>query len=66
MTLCTVGMTVHGVPLSVICGGKVVKDEDGLHVTQGSGRYVSTPPNAPYVYGRVAARDQVRVYTNGL
>ena len=54
-----VGLEVHGVPLVVISGGRVVKDEEGLHLTQGAGRFVPTPPNAPYVYGRVAARDQV-------
>jgi len=53
------GMEVHGVPAVVVSGGRVVKDEEGLHLTQGSGQFVPTPPNAPYVYGRVALRDQV-------
>lgn len=52
-------MEVHGVPLVVISGGRVVKDEEGLHLSQGAGSFIPTPPNAPYVYSRVAARDQV-------
>ena len=54
-------MTVHGVADVVISGGRVVKDEEGLHLTQGAGKFIPTPPNAPYVYGRVAARDLVTV-----
>lgn len=34
-------------------------DEDGLHVTPGRGRFIPTPPNSLFVYGRVNARDQV-------
>ena len=55
------GMTVHGVADVVISGGRVVKDEEGLHLTQGAGKFIPTPPNAPYVYGRVAARVMVSV-----
>ena len=58
-TTCIIGMEVHGVAEVVISGGRVVKDEEGLHLMQGSGRFVPTPPNAPYVYSRVEARDQV-------
>jgi len=52
------GMKVHGIADVVISGGRVVKDEDGLHLTQGAGKFIPTPPNAPYVYNRVAARDR--------
>jgi len=52
-------MTVRGVPEVVITGGRVVLDEEGLHLTQGAGKFVPTPANAPYVYGRVASRDEV-------
>lgn len=52
-------MKVHGIADVVISGGRVVKDEDGLHLTQGAGKFIPTPPNAPYVYNRVAARDRV-------
>ena len=31
-----------------------------LHVTQGVGQFVETPPNCQYVYGRVNVRDEVR------
>ena len=54
------GMTVHGAPAVVISHGKVVLDEDGLHAEQGWGRFISTPPNSTFVYGRIKARDQVR------
>lgn len=50
------GMVCHGVPVYVITGGRVALDEDGLHVTQGSGRFVPTPCHAPYVYGRYEYR----------
>lgn len=58
MYLVTTGMEVHGVPLVVISNGRVLKDEEGLHLTQGSGRFIPTPANASYVYGRVEARDR--------
>jgi len=56
------GMTCHGVPVYVISGGRVVLDEDGLHMTQGIGRFVPNPANSEYVFGRVKFRDQSRQY----
>jgi len=44
-------------PIVVISNGKVVLDEDGLHVVQGAGRFISTPPLAPHVFSRLHARD---------
>lgn len=53
------GMTCHGVPQVVISGGRVCLDEDGLHVTQGVGQFVDTPPNAEFVYSKIRNREQV-------
>lgn len=53
------GMTVKGVAKVVITGGRVVLDGDGLHLTQGVGRFVPTPCHAEYVYGRIDPRDEV-------
>ncbi|ELT95974.1 hypothetical protein CAPTEDRAFT_148750 [Capitella teleta] len=53
------GMVCHGVAKVVISGGRVVLDEDGLHVTQGNGRFVSNPCNAEFVYGRINNRDEL-------
>jgi len=53
------GQVVRGVPKVVISGGRVVLDEDGLHITQGVGRFVPTPPNAEFVYGRIRNRDRI-------
>lgn len=53
------GLEVHGLAAVVISNGRVVVDDEGIHTQQGQGRYIPTPPNAHYVYGRVAARDQV-------
>ncbi|KAI2810458.1 hypothetical protein BLOT_001619 [Blomia tropicalis] len=50
------GMHVTSGPLVVISNGRVVMDEDGLHVTQGSGRFVSCPPNSSFVFGAVNQR----------
>ncbi|GFR76214.1 dihydropyrimidinase [Elysia marginata] len=54
------GMTVHGVPEYVITGGSIVMDEGQLKVTQGLGRFVPTPPNSQYVYGRIDAREKAK------
>lgn len=54
------GMVCHGVPLYVMSNGHVVVDEGQLKVTQGQGRFISTPCNAEPVYGRVKARDAAR------
>lgn len=54
------GMTVHGVPEYVITGGSIVMDEGQLKVTQGLGRFVPTPPNSQYVYGRISRREKAK------
>ncbi|XP_025085848.1 dihydropyrimidinase-like isoform X4 [Pomacea canaliculata] len=54
------GMECHGVPLFVITNGHVVVDEGQLKVTQGLGRFVSTPCGGEAVFGRIKARDQAR------
>jgi len=54
------GMTCHGVPEVVIARGRVVKDENGVHVEKGSGQYIPMPCFAPDVYSRVKIRDELR------
>lgn len=44
-------------PIVVISNGRVVMDEDGMHVVQGIGRFIPTPPLAPHVYARLQARE---------
>lgn len=55
------GVEVRGYPAVVISRGKVVVDEKGVQVEKGWGRFISTPRNSTYVYGRVKARDQVKL-----
>ena len=50
------GAHVTNGPLVVISNGKVVFDENGLHVTQGSGRFISCPPNSSYVFDALNQR----------
>lgn len=54
------GLRCRGVAETVITGGRVVLEDGELRVTQGAGRFVPTPPNCQYLYGRVEARDKVR------
>jgi len=51
------GLTLHGVPDSVIIGGKVVMDEGALRVMQGFGKFLPLPTFAPHVYEKVRARE---------
>jgi len=44
-------------PIVVISNGRIALDEDGLHVVQGIGRFIPTPPLAPHVYARLQARE---------
>lgn len=53
------GMQVTHCPLVVVCNGKVVLDEEGLHITQGAGRFLPTPPNAQYVYRVIERREKL-------
>ena len=52
-------MVVHGVPVVVVAGGKVVLEDGKLQVTQGAGRFVPTPGNNPTIYDRVRQRERV-------
>jgi len=54
------GMEVHGVPVVVVTGGRVVLEDGKLQVTQGAGRFVHTPGNNPIIYDRVRQRERVR------
>ncbi|XP_054161997.1 dihydropyrimidinase-like isoform X2 [Oppia nitens] len=53
------GMTVQFGPLVVISNGRVVLDEEGLRVSQGSGRFVPCPPFAPHVFNSIKERERV-------
>jgi hypothetical protein len=53
-------MTVRGVADHVIAGGRVVLDDGELRVSQGAGRFVSTPPYSPHIYLRVQEREKVQ------
>lgn len=50
------GLEVRGQPIYVISHGKVVVENDQIHVTQGAGKFVETPPFSPYVYACVQQR----------
>lgn len=47
----------HG-PVVVVANGKVVLDETGFHVTQGSGRFVPCPANGSHVYSVIRERER--------
>ena len=53
------GTNVRGVPVVVIAGGKVAVDQNGTYAQRGWGKYIACHPDSTYVYGRVAARDEV-------
>lgn len=53
------GMSVSFGPLIVISNGKVVLDQDGLRVSQGSGRFVPCPPFAPHVFNNIRERERI-------
>ncbi|GAB6032317.1 hypothetical protein CHUAL_010955 [Chamberlinius hualienensis] len=55
------GMTCHGIAEWVISNGRIVVEDGEVHVTQGAGRFIPTPPHSPYLYMRVAEREKVRV-----
>lgn len=43
-------MQCHGVAEYVIVNGRVCVDEGQLKVAEGYGRFLSTPPFAPFIY----------------
>ncbi|CAG9796163.1 unnamed protein product [Diatraea saccharalis] len=45
------GQHVVGSPQYVIVNGRVCLDDGDLRVAEGSGRFLKTPVNSPYVYG---------------
>lgn len=53
------GMTVQFSPIAVISNGKVVLDENGSRVSQGTGRFVPTPAFSPYVYNSIKEREKI-------
>ncbi|UYV80634.1 DPYS [Cordylochernes scorpioides] len=52
------GLRCHGAPAVVISQGRVVLEDDQLHVCQGVGRYVPMAPFASYVYCCSLERDK--------
>lgn len=62
------GMHVTTGPLVVISNGRVVLDENGLHVVQGSGRFLPCSANSPFAYSAIRSRErqlQSRIERNG-
>ncbi|KAF8572069.1 hypothetical protein P879_01181 [Paragonimus westermani] len=47
------GLRCHGVPCTVLSGGRVVMEDGELRVTQGAGRFLPCAPFAAYVYDRL-------------
>ncbi|UXI17825.1 Pyruvate dehydrogenase lipoamide kinase [Sarcoptes scabiei] len=50
----------HG-PLVVISNGRVVLDESGLHVVQGSGKFLPCAPNSSYLWHSIRERERVPI-----
>ncbi|XP_005110654.1 dihydropyrimidinase [Aplysia californica] len=53
------GMTCHGVAEYVITRGEIAVDNGEVKATEGHGKFVPTPPNAQFVYGRLPMRNKV-------
>ena len=53
------GMSVSFGPLVVISGGRVVLDEDGLRVSQGSGRFIPCPSFSPLAFNNIRERERI-------
>ncbi|XP_063834894.1 dihydropyrimidinase [Ostrinia nubilalis] len=50
------GQHVVGSPQYVIVNGRVCLDDGDLRVAEGSGRFLKTPVNSPYIYGAGSLR----------
>uniref|UniRef100_T1IKQ8 dihydropyrimidinase n=1 Tax=Strigamia maritima TaxID=126957 RepID=T1IKQ8_STRMM len=57
------GMRVRGVPMYVICRGKIVANRGKLTVVKGWGKYVSMAPYSLLAYMRIEARDKAASVT---
>ena len=51
------GITVHGIPDSVVISGRIVIDEGQVRVMQGFGKFLPMAPFAPHVYEKVRAKE---------
>jgi hypothetical protein len=57
-------MQCHGVPSSVIVGGRVVFENNTLVApSQPGGKFVQLTTHAPYVYSVIQQREKVRVHS---
>jgi len=54
------GMEVHGIADWVLTGGRVVVQDGELKVARGAGKFIPTPPFAPYVYDKVKEVENAR------
>lgn len=53
------GMRVESGPLVVVAQGRVVLDQSGLHVAQGSGRYIARQPFPISAYGPLRIKNRL-------
>ncbi|XP_027203248.2 collapsin Response Mediator Protein isoform X2 [Dermatophagoides pteronyssinus] len=53
------GTQVSFGPLVVISNGRVVLDENGLHVVQGSGRFIPCAPNSSFLWHSIRERERI-------
>lgn len=51
------GMQCRGVPEYVIVNGRVCVDEENLRAVEGHGRFIETPPFAPFIYDPAKLED---------